>query len=72
MFDTFLEASAILHTILGVLVGFLLLYLGNAWSASTILEKRERIGHIVGERLIMMHLYTTYYRSSLLIECILH
>lgn len=41
MFDIFLEASAILHTILGVLVGFLLLYLGNAWSASNISEKRE-------------------------------
>lgn len=57
-----------MHTVLGILVDTLPLYFGNGWSVSNILENGRRLGHIIGKRLIIMHLYTTPHRSRYIVN----
>lgn len=57
MWDTFLEASVILHTILGISVVILLLYLRKIGLSLTFRENGRHLGHMVGKWFIIMHLY---------------
>ena len=57
-----------MHTVLGILVDTLRFHFGYGWSVSNILENGRRLGHIIGKRLILMHLYTTPHRSRYIVN----